>query len=225
MTTTRTMTRSLRRVDLIPPLLRLTLAAIGAVPVALIGASTFGLVGLKGLAVAVLLPSLVVLASILTMSEPARLLVVTAVASGALATLPYDLFRFGFLVAGWMDRDPIPHIGTGLGLEPGWLFGYLWRYLGNGGGLAVAFSALGGRGPLAGTGFGLLVCSGLLAVLAFSPNGEATLFPLGPSTLVVAVVGHVIYGAVLGHLTTIPGRRLPQRSSPGIRSGGWLRGR
>ncbi len=195
---------------------QLALIAVGPVPVTLIGLSTFGIVGLLTLAVAVLLPALGLLAAVLISNRTARSLTLGAVGIGLVATLVYDLFRWSFLVVGWMDRDPIPHIGTSLGLAPGWLFGYLWRFVGNGGGLALTFVAAGGRGAVAGTLYGLAVCSGLLAVLAFAPLGQEALFPLDGTTLVVAVVGHIIYGSVLGALVE---RTLPP-PNPG---GAWIR--
>ena len=180
---------------------RLLLAGIGATPVSLVGLSTFGFLSLQELAVAVLVPALCVLAVLVIVNDAALRLTIRAVGIGVVATLVYDLLRWMFLLSGWMDRDPIPHIGVGLNLTPGWLFGYLWRFLGNGGGLAMVFFASGARGTRAGIAWGLFVCAGLLAVLALSPNGEAVLFPLGPATYAVAIVGHIIYGGVLGYLS------------------------
>ena len=180
---------------------RLLLAAVGATPVCLIGFATFGYVGLQALALLVLLPMLGALGGQLAVNAAARRVVGQAIVAGLIATFLYDLFRWWVLLAGWMDRDPIPHIGSSLGLEPGWFFGYLWRYVGNGGGLALVFLASGARGVMAGIGHGLLVCSGLLAVLIVSPHGQQALFPLGPATFIVAIVGHVIYGSTLGYLS------------------------
>jgi len=101
----------------------------------------------------------------------------------------------------------LPNIGVALHLEPAWVFGYLWRYLGNGGGLAVAFFALGLRGVRTGVLYGLFVCSGLLFVLVAAPYGQEMLFPLNATTVVMAVGGHIIYGAALGWIAA--------RTSPG----------
>ncbi len=182
---------------------RLSLAAIGATPVTLIGFATFGILTLKQLTVAVLIPAFAGLVALLTASSRVRSLVAAAVIAGLFATFVYDLLRWTFLVADWMDQDPIPHIGTSLGLEPGWLFGYGWRFFGNGGGLAIVFFVSGCRGVLAGAAFGLVVCSGLIGVLLFAPYGQATLFPLEPATWVVAVAGHLIYGGVLGSMSRL----------------------
>lgn len=183
---------------------RLLLAVIGATPVSAIGLSAIAPLGLdfRTLTFLLLPPAMTAVAIMLVRHRSVRPFVVEAIAAGAVATLLYDLFRWSFLMVGLMERDPIPDLGSSLGLEPGWFFGYLWRYVGNGGGIALAFIVAGPRGIAAGTVHGLIVCSGLLAVLAFSPFGQEILFPLEPATLVVAVVGHVIYGSVLGFLTS-----------------------
>ena len=177
--------------------LALALAVAGATPVTLIAASTFG-VGLRGSAVAVGLPALAVVVLAAARHRPTAALVRQAVVAGVVATFLYDLSRFAFLALGVVDRDPIPHIGVELGLDPPLVFGYLWRYLGNGTGLALAFLALGLRGRAAGVAYGLAVCGGLLVTLVVSPHGQELLFPLGPGTVVMATTGHAIFGAVLG---------------------------
>jgi len=52
--------------------------------------------------------------------RPTRRLAAQAAAAGVLATLMYDLCQGGFLWTGLMDHDPIPDIGTALGLDPAW---------------------------------------------------------------------------------------------------------
>jgi hypothetical protein len=173
------------------------LAGAGLTPVSLIAGSTF-CVGLRAAAVAVLLPALALVAVLAAGDRPTAGLVRRAVGAGVSATALYDVSRFVFLAIGVVDRDPIPHIGVELGLAPPALFGYLWRYLGNGAGLALAFLALGLRGRAAGVVYGLAACAGLLVTLALSPYGEEMLFPLGPGTVLMATVGHALFGAVLG---------------------------
>lgn len=191
--------------------LALVLAGAGATPVTLIAASTFG-VGLAGAAVHVALPAVAVVAVVAARHRPSAALLRQAVTAGVVATFLYDLSRFAFLALGVVDRDPIPHIGVELGLDPPAVFGYLWRYLGNGTGLALTFLALGFRGRTAGVVYGLAVCAGLLVVLAVSPHGQDLLFPLGPGTVVMATTGHAVFGAVLG---VRAGRRAAGRPSGG----------
>ncbi len=194
------------------PATRLTLMFIGAVPVSLIAVWTFGVWSIRTLATWVLLPSLVLLTMMAARSPEVRRLTSRALAVGVVSTFTYDLFRWSCLALGLMNRDPIPHIGAGLGPEPDWVFGYLWRFVGNGGGIALAFYALGGRGVVAGTVHGLFVCCGLLAVLRFAPHGQDMLFPLNLTTVLVATAGHIIYGSTLGALAT----RLPSPVTPAV---------
>lgn len=190
-----------RGADAVPAL---ALAAAGAAPVTMIGLTAFGL-PLTWLAVGVLVPSVAATAAVQHVSgrgAPATRLAVRALVAGVIATFVYDLLRWAFVLSGTVGPDPIPHIGTALGVEPAWLAGYLWRYVGNGGGLALAFLALGGRGPRQGVTFGLAVAAGLIAVLVVSPHGQDSLFALTPVSVVMIVAGHAVYGAVLGRLTT-----------------------
>jgi hypothetical protein len=179
---------------------RLVLIPVGFLPVTLIAATAFGVAGLRELALLLLLPSLAVVALVLVRRPAWSPVALRALAAGLVATAMYDAFRGSFIAAGAM-QDPIPHIGVALGLDPDWLFGYLWRYLGNGGGMAIAFVALGLRGVRIGILYGLFVCSGLLFVLVCAPYGQQMLFPLSATTVVMAVGGHVVYGATLGWIS------------------------
>jgi hypothetical protein len=196
---------------------RFVLALAGVLPVALVALAAFGL-GLRDLATTLLVPVLVVSMFVAGTSRPACRLVTHAIVAGIAATALYDLFRFSLLGLGVIHRDPIPHIGAALGMEPAWLFGYLWRYIGDGGGLAVAFCVLGFRGLRNGVVFGLAVCAGLLLTLAVSPYGQEMLFPLNVNTVAMATVGHIIYGSVLGAITS-EGRGGARRRPLGDRPG------
>jgi hypothetical protein len=59
-----------------------------------------------------------------------------------------------------------------------------------------------------GIAYGIFVWSGLVATIALSARGSIMLFALTPKTLVFSLVGHLIYGAVLGACL----RRLPKVS-------------
>jgi hypothetical protein len=176
----------------------LATAAVGFLPVTLIAASAFGVAELRTLATHVLVPVLTAGAVALVARGRAIRLLAPAFVAGVVATLLYDSFRFGFLGFGLMHHDPIPNIGEALHLRPAWVAGYLWRYLGNGTGLALAFFALGLRGIRAGVLYGLFVCAGLLLTLAVSPYGTQLLFPITVWSAVMAIGGHVIFGAVVG---------------------------
>ena len=176
---------------------RLLLVVLGVMPVTLIALSTFGF-GLRGLAVHVALPAVVILALVCARRRPTSTLVRSALVIGMAATALYDASRLACMWVGLVDRDPIPHIGTALGLNPPVVFGYLWRYAGNGTGLALAFLALGLEGVIAGVAYGLVVCAGLLLTLAVSPHGQEMLVPLRTGAVLMLVTGHAIYGAVVG---------------------------
>lgn len=176
---------------------RLPIAAAGVVPVTLIAASAFGL-DLKVLALLILAPVLTLLLARAAVHQPTRRLVGRAVVAGIVATALYDVCRGSFLWSGLMQHDPIPHIGRALGIDPAWAAGYTWRYLGNGTGLALTFLALGLRGTRVGVLYGLCVCCGLLLTLIISPYGTQMLFPLNVATIIMATLGHAIYGGVLG---------------------------
>jgi hypothetical protein len=186
-----------------PLMIRLLLTGVGFMPVTLIAISCWG-VPLKYLASFLMLPALIAVASLAALLPWVRRLVFTALAAGPIATLLYDAFRFCFNASGLINRDPIPHIGTALGLHGllpmhwGWMCGYTWRYLLNGTGLALAFCALGLRGVRAGIAFGLFVVSGLMVVLIISPYGQKTLWQITPWTVIMGVGGHMIYGGVVG---------------------------
>jgi hypothetical protein len=189
---------------------RLPVAAAGGVPVSLIAGSAFGL-DLKLLALFILAPVVALLLARMAVDASTRRLVGRAVVAGVIATALYDVCRGSFLWSGLMDHDPIPHIGTALGIDPAWAAGYTWRYLGNGTGLALSFLALGLRGTRVGVFYGLGVCSCLLLTLIVSPYGTDILFPLNVTTIIMATLGHMIYGAVLG---TIAARMHERRGTP-----------
>ena len=180
---------------------RLALIPVGFLPVTLIAATAFGVAGLRDLAIFLLIPSLTAVAIVLVRRPTWAPMALRALAAGIVATALYDAFRGSFIALDLM-QDPIPHIGAALNLDPPWLFGYLWRYLGNGGGMAIAFVALGLRGVRTGVLYGLFVCSGLLFTLVVAPYGQEMLFPLTATTVVMAVGGHVIYGATLGWISS-----------------------
>ncbi len=55
--------------------------------------------------------------------------------------------------------------------------------------------------PAIGVIYGVMIWSGLLTTVLISPNGQSKMFSLTPATLALSLVGHLIYGGVLGALT------------------------
>lgn len=127
--------------------------------------------------------------------------------AGMLATLIYDATRWPFVASGvWPDF--IPKIGAFLknSSETSWVSGYLWRYLGNGGGMGLAFVMIAPwvasridvrKGALM---YGTAIWSCLLATLALCPDAANMMFQLTPLSFVMSLVGHLVYGGVLGIL-------------------------
>ena len=91
----------------------------------------------------------------------------------------------------------------------GAVVGYVWRYVGDGGGIGVAFFVLvaatglrrwGERATVAASvTFAVFpVWTGLVATVALAPRGQQQMFPLTPATVLLSLVGHLVFGLVLG---------------------------
>ena len=121
-------------------------------------------------------------------------------AMGIIAVTCYDVLRISFVMAGWMDNF-IPKIGGMLVRDgdPHAVLGYLWRYLGNGGGMGMAFVcafALLKQGlsehhharitprvtKLIALGFGCCVWACLIVTLLILPRGEDMMFVITPTS-------------------------------------------
>lgn len=126
----------------------------------------------------------------------------TGLAAGILATAAYDMFRLTVVFSGGMD-DFIPVIGELLWRDPDAhpLWGYLWRFLGNGGCMGVAFAMLPWHSVRAGLLYGTAICCCLFALLVVSPQAQTLLFTPTPFTIAVSLIGHWIYGAMLAVVT------------------------
>jgi hypothetical protein len=138
--------------------------------------------------------------------------------AGMIATGIYDVLRIGLMFVG-LWADPIPTIGK-LALDDQnawWMWGYVWRFIGNGGGMGLAFAMLPWRSVRLGIAYGSSICLGLFGLLYFWPVSQQHFFPLTPLTATGAMAGHWVYGAVLGWLTTrwlppVGRRRRPARA-------------
>jgi hypothetical protein len=209
------------------------LFAAGAAPVLAIPVQVFGL-----------LPLTVTRWFVLALAAAAALLMTRpgghsrwarrGLVAGMLAVTAYDAVRMPMASMGWWP-DFIPRLGGWvLGTDaPNAAVGYTWRYLGDGGGMGLAFfvtcglltavrPALVSRHPVAlSVGYGVFVWTGLVGTIALSTEGASMLFALTPTSLVLSLVGHLTYGAGLGvclrratrAATSRPGRRPVSRSS------------
>ncbi len=152
-------------------------------------------------------PAMVVAAAVMAAVPRSQRLFARGFAFGLVAVLIYDATRLPFvLFDNWPDF--IPKIGDWLLATDHvhWTIGYLWRYLGNGAGMGLAFTMV---APLVVPRFGavrsaivygLMIWSGLITTLLMAPAGQEKLFPLTGATLALSLTGHIVYGGVLGLL-------------------------
>jgi hypothetical protein len=176
--------------------------ALGFAAITSLGVALAGAVPLPyGLRYAVV-PAIVIML-VLSLRHPAwgkRALL--GLVAGMIATGVYDILRIGLMFAG-LWGDPIPSIGRLALADPNadWAWGYVWRFIGNGGGMGLAFAMLPWRGVRLGIAYGSAICLGLLGLLYFWPVAQEHFFPLTALTATGAMAGHWVYGAVLGWLT------------------------
>ncbi len=124
--------------------------------------------------------------------------------AGILAVLLYDLSRIPFMMMGWGDF--IPKIGAWLSNtpDPDFMIGYAWRYIGNGGGMGIAFfmllryfdihKNLVWKGVL----YGLFIFTSLMIILCLFEEAQRMMFKITPLSFAGSLTGHVVYGFVLG---------------------------
>jgi hypothetical protein len=184
----------------------------GAAPVSAIALHVMGWISMQESAGFVVAP-LVVAAIVLVrgMSYEARW-AARGAGAGLAAVLAYDAVRLP-LVRLNVWPDFIPRIGgwlTGAYGHDDALLGYAWRYLGDGAGIGLAYFALCAvvlqikpdfvqARPIAlSIGYAVFVWTGLLATVIFPQRGETLLFGLTPASFALSLLGHLIYGSVLG---------------------------
>jgi hypothetical protein len=186
---------------------------LASMPILAIPADVSGLVsqGTSSVAVIVLLAVL----GTLVVFAPHRIdmIVGRGLIAGMVATIVYDGARlFAVHVLGLMG-DFIPVMGSFVTGEPDTTgaaaVGYVWRYIGDGGGLGVAFFVVAYAvgidrwnnvyAVLASVAFAVFpTWAGLMATVALLPRGEQMMFDLNPATFTITLVGHLIFGLFLG---------------------------
>lgn len=184
---------------------RAAVAAVGFLPITALALALGGWVSLQVTTLFVLVPAWLAMGAIAAFRPPWGRVLALVLVAGMSATLLYDAARLALTHLGGMT-DAIPNIGRLLvgdlnapSSEVAGL-GYLYRYLGDGGGLALAY-AMGRRyGVRSGMAFGATICGCLWATLAVMPHAQALLFPLTPYAMFMTMAGHLIFGAVLGGL-------------------------
>jgi len=186
---------------------------LSGMPILAISVDVFGIVPQRVSAIMIVAMLAGVFAIMTIWPHRTDVIVGRALVAGMVACAVYDAFRlFAVHVLGWMG-DFIPAMGswiTGDGETAGSaIVGYVWRYLGDGGGLGVAFYlvalAIGldryraRTIVLAAVSYAVFpVWAGLIATVALAPRGEELMFRLTPTTLATTLIGHLIFGVVLG---------------------------
>jgi hypothetical protein len=182
---------------------RLVFVALGYAAITSLGAAYAEAVPLPVTASLVVIPAVTCVVAIGVRNPPWGRRALVGWLAGIVATIIYDVLRLSLVKVG-LWGDPIPTIGRLALADPhaNFVWGYLWRFLGNGGGMGMAFAMLPWRGIRSGVVYGTMICSGLFALLYFAPQAQTHFFPLTLVTAIGAMAGHWVYGAVLGWLTS-----------------------
>ena len=186
---------------------------LAAMPILAISVEIFGIASQSTITMVTIM--LVALLATLVAFAPHRIdmIVGRGLIAGMVACIVYDGARlFAVHVLGLMG-DFIIVMGSFVTGEPDTAgsaaVGYIYRYIGDAGGLGVAFFvvafALGidrwknVYAVLAAVGFAVFpTWAGLMATVALAPHGEERMFDLNPATFVITLVGHLIFGLFLG---------------------------
>ena len=220
---------------------RVTLVLLlASMPILGISVDVFGLVPQSITSVAVIVLCAVLGALVTFSPHRIDMIVGRGLIAGMVACIVYDGARlFAVHVLGLMG-DFIPVMGSWVTHEPDTAgsaaVGYVWRYIGDGGGLGVAFFvvafALGidrwsnVKAVLACVAFAVFpTWTGLIATVALAPRGEQMMFPLNPATITITLVGHLIFGFVLGlaFLKAPRGRGRSEWPWPPVFESAWFR--
>jgi hypothetical protein len=186
---------------------------LASMPILGISVDVSGLVPQSTTSVVVIVLTAVLATLVVFAPHRTDMIVGRGLIAGMVACIVYDGARlFAVHVLGLMG-DFIPVMGSFVTGEPDTTgsaaVGYVWRYVGDAGGLGVAFFvvafALGiDRWKnvyvvLASVAFAVFpTWAGLMATVALLPRGEEMMFPLNLATVTITLVGHLIFGLVLG---------------------------
>ena len=186
---------------------------LAAIPILGISVDVIGIVPQSTTSIAVIVLSAVLGTLVVFAPHRTDMIVGRGLIAGMVACIVYDGARlFAVHVLGVMG-DFIPVMGSFVTHEPDTAgsaaVGYVWRYIGDAGGLGVAFFvvafALGidrwsnVKAVLASVAFAVFpTWTGLIATVALAPRGEEMMFALTPASVIVTLVGHVIFGFFLG---------------------------
>src|SRR3954469_10086250 len=186
---------------------------LASMPILAISVEVFGLASQSTITMVTI--ALVALLATLITFAPHRIdmIVGRGLIAGMVACIVYDAARlFAVHVLGLMG-DFIPVMGSFVTGEPDTAgsaaVGYVYRHLGDAGGLGVAFFVVAFvlgidrwsnvKAVLASVAFAVFpTWTGLMATVALAPHGEEMMFPLNAATISITLIGHLIFGFVLG---------------------------
>ncbi|HEY2190934.1 MAG TPA: hypothetical protein VGH76_01350 [Actinomycetospora sp.] len=188
---------------------------LAALPLLAISAHVFGLIEMNWSAALLVVPlATAIVALTIFAPHPEERVILHGFLWGMLACALYDIFRLDtvYMLGWWADFIPTMGtwiIGDGASKSAGAWVGYLWRYLGDGGGIGVtffvgaAFLGLHHRPPkqvvAAAVAFAVFpVWAGLIATVALATRGQSMMFPLTPTTITLSLIGHLIFGLIMG---------------------------
>ena len=188
---------------------------LAALPLLAISAHVFGLITMNWSAALLVVPlATAIVALTMFAPHPEERVILHGFVWGMVACALYDVFRLDtvYMLGWWADFIPTMGtwiIGDGASKTAGAWVGYLWRYLGDGGGIGVtffvgaAFLGLHRRPPrqvvAAAVAFAVFpVWAGLIATVWLAPRGQTMMFPLNPVTVTLSLIGHLIFGLIMG---------------------------
>jgi hypothetical protein len=186
---------------------------LASMPILGISVDVSGLVSQGTTSIAVIVLTAVLGTLVVFAPHRTDMIVGRGLIAGMVACIVYDGARlFAVHVLGLMG-DFIPVMGSFVTGEPDTTgsaaVGYVWRYIGDAGGLGVAFFVIAFAlgidrwknvyAVLASVAFAVFpTWAGLMATVALLPRGEEMMFELNVATVTITLIGHVIFGLVLG---------------------------
>lgn len=186
---------------------------LASMPILAISGEVFGLVSQATVTMLTIILVAVLATLIAFAPHKIDMIVGRGLIAGMVACIVYDAARlFAVHVLGLMG-DFILVMGSFVTGEPDTTgsaaVGYVYRYLGDAGGLGVAFFVVAYAigidrwknvyAVLAAIAFGVFpTWAGLMATVALAPHGQERMFPLNTATVIITLLGHVIFGLFLG---------------------------
>src|SRR6266705_2820574 len=163
--------------------------AIGFSPITALAIAIIGILPLYITALIMVVPSVVLGIALAFIFPYYGKLALKGLLIGLIAVFLYDCMRIPFILAGiWGDFIPKISMLLFNTSQPDWIVGYIWRYVGDGGYMGMAFTVayciLKPRvdSRIAGVGFGLAIWVCLLGTLVIAPHGQEMLFKLTLTT-------------------------------------------